>query len=92
MSFTLTCNCCGHKQELVNKTGEQQIKYYADLQAAEELHNESICVIENKEIRKMRLDDDKTKVIFVYVSNPLKTSGYDSYIKKGEYVRYRIIN
>ena len=66
------------------------LTWHTDLEAAEELRNESICVIENGRIRKIRDNDEHlTKV---YVDNWKKEDEDGLTIKKGKMVRYRVID
>ena len=63
-------------------------KYMGELKAAEKLRNESVCVLENGEIRNLKSDEIINDKLMVYVSNWHPVGKVKEYIDKGEYVRY----
>lgn len=64
-------------------------KYMGDLKAAERLKNDSLCVMENGQIRNIRPDEQLTEDhIIVHVENWHKAEGNNEYIEQGEYARY----
>jgi hypothetical protein len=66
--------------------------YYGDLQALEDLPNKSICVKEEKGIRKINSDEDLNKFELVFVNNIAPEGETLDLIKKGMMVRYRKVN
>ena len=62
--------------------------FRGDLRATERLKNDSICLVENGGIRKVRHNDEHTDNL-VYVQNWHTVDGDNEFIEAGELVRYR---
>jgi hypothetical protein len=65
-----------------------KMKYMGDLKAAERLKNDSICVIENGQIRNLKEGENTKGVTLVHVNNFPREDKDNEYIEQGEYVRY----
>jgi hypothetical protein len=62
--------------------------YKGDLQAAEQLKNNSICAIDNGKIRSIKEDESLKDLEMVYVENCERVDRDNTFIEQGEYVRY----
>ncbi|MGM9986380.1 MAG: hypothetical protein ACI35O_04035 [Bacillaceae bacterium] len=68
-----------------------QNSYKCDKKAAEWLEDDSICVLENNKIRRVKPGDSPDTNIYVHVDNIRKDTGREKYINEGDYVRYEIL-
>lgn len=68
-----------------------QSSYKCDKKASEWLKDDSICILENNKIRKVKSSDSPDTNIYVHVNNLRKETDRERFIKEGEYVRYEIL-